>query len=111
VGGWGIILALLGLAHRYLGRATPGLRYLGASAYPFYILHQAAVVGIGYGVIGLPLSIGAKHALLLVSALAATLMAYEVLLRRAWPFCRALGKQALAGLGRHRLRTGEERFG
>ena len=82
VAGWGAIVALLGFAHSRLTHTNAVLEYLKESAFPVYILHQAAVVCIGYGIIQLPLGITVKYALLLVASFAATLAAYELIVKR-----------------------------
>jgi len=82
VAGWGFIVALLGLAHSRLAHTNAVLEYLKESAYPVYILHQAAVVCIGYRIIQLPLGIAAKYALLLAASFAATLAACELVVKR-----------------------------
>jgi len=81
VASWGIIVALLGFTQGHLMRTNALLDYLKESAYPVYLLHQAAVVCIGYRIIQLPLGIAAKYALLLMTSLAATLAAYHFLVR------------------------------
>ena len=57
------------------------LDYFKESAYPVYILHQAAVVCIGYGIIRLSLGMAAKYALLLAASFTATLAAYQFIVR------------------------------
>jgi len=101
--GWGVIVALLGFAQdrlspiskRTLRRTNALLAYLKESAYPVYILHQAAVVGIGYWIIQLPLGIAAKYALLLAASFAATLAAYEFVVRRIPVLRLAFGMKPL----------------
>ena len=41
VAGWCFVVALLGLAHRFLTTSGPALHYLSESAFPVYVLHQA----------------------------------------------------------------------
>jgi hypothetical protein len=82
VGGWGMIVALLGFAYSRLTYTNALLEYLKEAAYPVYILHQAAVVCIGYGIVQLQSGIPLKYALLLVSAFAVTLAAYEFIVKR-----------------------------
>lgn len=82
VAGWGFIVALLGFAHSRLMHTNTVLEYLRESAFPVYILHQAAIVCIGYRVIQLPLGITVKYALLLAASFAATLAAYKFIVRR-----------------------------
>lgn len=44
---WLVILALLGLARRWLERPGPVLAYLNRAIFPYYILHQTLIVVIG----------------------------------------------------------------
>ncbi len=77
VAGWCFVVALLGFAHRSLSFTNPVLDYLAESAFPVYLLHQSAIVIIGYAIIQLRLGITPKFLLLLVSAPAATLFVYH----------------------------------
>ena len=81
VAGWCFVIACLGVARQLLSFTSPSLAYLTESAFPVYILHQAAIVFIGYGVVQLSLGIGAKYALLLGASLLATLSVYHLLVR------------------------------
>jgi len=81
VAGWCFIVALLGFARERLMRPAPVLAYLTESAFPVYILHQIAIVGIGYWLVRLPLGIPAKFTLLLVASVAATLGVYHFVVR------------------------------
>jgi peptidoglycan/LPS O-acetylase OafA/YrhL len=77
VAGWCFVVALLGFARLRLSFTNPTLRYLSESAFPVYLLHQSAIVIIGYAVIQLQLGVIAKFLLLLVTAPAATLLVYH----------------------------------
>ena len=81
VAAWCFVIALLGIARRYLTASTPTLTYLSESAFPVYVLHQAAIVLPGYWIVGLPLGIATKFVLLLLLALAITMSVYHWLVR------------------------------
>jgi uncharacterized protein (DUF2147 family) len=81
VAGWCFVVALLGLARRYFTATGPALAYLSESAFPVYVLHQAAIVLPGYWVVGLPLGIATKYVLLLLLAVAITMGVYHLLVR------------------------------
>ncbi len=81
IAGWCFVVAALGLAHRFLSFRSARLDYLSESAFPVYLLHQSAIVILGYGVVALPLGIAAKLVLLFVLSVAATLLVYHVLVR------------------------------
>jgi uncharacterized protein (DUF2147 family)/peptidoglycan/LPS O-acetylase OafA/YrhL len=81
VAGWCFVVALLGIGRRFFTSSSPVLAYLSESAFPVYVLHQAAIVLPGYWIVGLPLGITAKFVLLLVVSVALTLATYEWLVR------------------------------
>lgn len=81
IAGWCFVLALLGIARRYFTATGPALSYLSESAFPVYLLHQAAIVLPGYWVVGLPLGIATKYLLLLLLAIATTMATYHWLVR------------------------------
>jgi uncharacterized protein (DUF2147 family) len=81
VAGWCFVVALLGIARRYFTATGLALSYLSESAFPVYVLHQAAIVLPGYWIVGLPLGIATKYVLLLVLAVAITMGAYEWIVR------------------------------
>jgi glucans biosynthesis protein C len=49
---WVTLLAMLGSARRHLSTPTRVTPYLTRAAFPVYVLHQTAVVGVGYVVLG-----------------------------------------------------------
>jgi uncharacterized protein (DUF2147 family) len=79
---WCFLVAILGFARQHLNRDATSLPYLAESAFPVYLLHQSAIVLIGYPLIQLPLGIAAKFFLLLVSSVLATLAVYHFVVRR-----------------------------
>jgi peptidoglycan/LPS O-acetylase OafA/YrhL len=83
VAGWCFVLAFLGSAHRFLFFTNRAHRYLVESAFPVYVLHQSAIVLLGYFlVLDLPLGIATKFFLLLALSTAATLAVYQLVVRR-----------------------------
>ena len=81
VAGWCFVVALIGLAHRFLTSSSAALRYLNESAFSVYVLHQAAIVIPGDFLIRLPMGIAAKFVLLLLISAALTLSVYQWLVR------------------------------
>lgn len=81
VAGWCFVIAFLGIARRSQGTSTSVLTYLSESAFPVYVLHQAAIVLPGYLVVGLPLGIATKYVLLLFLSVAITMGTYHWLVR------------------------------
>src|SRR5262249_61252242 len=70
VAGWCFVVALLGIGRRFFASSSPALAYLSESAFPVYVLHQAAIVLPGYFIVRLPLGIAAKFVLLLAVSVA-----------------------------------------
>jgi hypothetical protein len=88
---WTAILAVLGFAHRRLNRPGGAIRYLGPASYPFYILHLPAVVAVGYLAVRWDAAPGPKFLAISAGSLAATLLVYELLVRRIPVVGRLLG--------------------
>jgi uncharacterized protein (DUF2147 family) len=91
VAAWCAVAALLGFARTWRLPDGPWLAYLAESSLPVYVLHQGAIVGIGYWLVQLPLGIAAKFALLVTGSLAATLAVYHVVVRPLPPLRFAFG--------------------
>ena len=81
IAGWCFVVAFFGFARRSLTAPSPALAYLSESAFPVYILHQAAIVVPGYFMVQWSLGIAAKFGLLLLLAVAVTLSVYHWLVR------------------------------
>lgn len=81
VGGFGVIVALVGFALRHLRRGNRLLRYLSESSLAVYILHQAGIVVPGYYLLQLELPVSLKFPLLLALSVVATLSVYHWIVR------------------------------
>ncbi|WP_445376296.1 acyltransferase family protein [Niveispirillum fermenti] len=75
---WCMILAVLGFARRHLNRSGPVLRYLSAGVFPFYIIHQTAIVVAGHMLTPFALSGVAELGLIIAATLTACLATYEL---------------------------------
>jgi uncharacterized protein (DUF2147 family)/peptidoglycan/LPS O-acetylase OafA/YrhL len=82
VAGWCFVVAFAGIARRFATASRPALAYLSESAFPVYILHQAAIVVPGYFIVQLPLGIAVKFTLVLLVSVVLTLAVYQWLVRR-----------------------------
>jgi glucan biosynthesis protein C len=91
VAAWCFVLTLLGHARAWRLPDGPVLAYLAESAFPVYVLHQLAVVVIGYQVVGLAWGVAAKFVVLVVASLAATLATYHLIVRPLPPLRFAFG--------------------
>ncbi|MEU8001296.1 acyltransferase [Catellatospora sp. NPDC049111] len=91
--GWCFVVAILGLLDRRARRrpnTAPGLGrrvylYLALGALPIYVLHQPIVVAVAYHVVSWHAPIAVKYLTLVTIALALTVAAYELLVRRTRP--------------------------
>lgn len=97
IAAWCFVVFILGLARCYLTKPSLGLAYLSRSAFPVYILHQPAIVLIGYWLIQLPIGIAPKFMLLLLLSMAATLSIYQFIVRPLPILCFLLGVKLNSG--------------
>src|SRR4029453_7216217 len=80
VAGWGWNLALLGAAREHVRRPAPP--YLVGSGLAIYILHQPAIIVVGYYlVLPLPLGVWPKFVILVLASMGATVAVYHFLVR------------------------------
>jgi glucans biosynthesis protein C len=79
---WFWVIAFLGLGSRYLNRTSTALQYLSEASYPVYILHFSILAGIGYYIAVLDWPVELKYVTILSLSVAATMLAYEVLVKR-----------------------------
>jgi glucans biosynthesis protein C len=85
---WFVIVALLGLAQRYLNRPSPALTYLTVAIFPYFIVHQTIIIAFGYWITRQ--GVGAVPEFLLVTGVtAAGCAGLHELIRRA-PVLRPL---------------------
>ncbi len=79
---WIWVIAFLGLGHRFLNRTNQVLRYLTEASYPIYILHFLILALIGYYIAGLGWPVELKYLTILSLAVAASVLAYDLLVKR-----------------------------
>jgi peptidoglycan/LPS O-acetylase OafA/YrhL len=79
---WFWILALMGLASKYLTFSTPFLKYANEAVLPFYCLHQPVLLGIGWFVVGAALPDEVKWLIIAASSFVTIMAIYELLIRR-----------------------------
>ena len=80
---WPLMGALLGFAAKYLTGRNRLLAYASDAVLPFYILHQNALLWIGFFVVAWPVPDIVKYLIITSSSFAASLLAYEYLVRRS----------------------------
>jgi Acyltransferase family len=88
VASWSWIVALVGLARCLLRGPHPRLAYVSRSLYPFYMVHQTAIVVIAWLVVSRAGSIAFKAMVIFSAALAVTIGVTEM--ARRWGPARML---------------------
>ena len=79
---WFWVLAIMGYAKHHLQFRNRFLEYANEGIYPFYILHQTAIVAIGFYVIRWPLGPWTQFVVVCLASFAASVLVYEVFVRR-----------------------------
>lgn len=78
---WAAIVAMLGLAQRYLNRSGPLLRFLTEAVFPYYILHQTLIVAVGFWVGGTLLPVWLEAGIIVVATVGGCVMLTEAIKR------------------------------
>ena len=78
---WLAIVAVLGFARRHLNRDNAARRYLTASVFPVYILHQTVIVACAHALKPSHLQPGVEGLLLVLVTASASFLGYEVIRR------------------------------
>jgi peptidoglycan/LPS O-acetylase OafA/YrhL len=78
---WTSLLALIGLADRYLSRPHPALRYLADSSYWIYLSHMPAVILLVALVTTTTLGTASQFGIVTIGSLAASLATYVLFVR------------------------------
>ncbi|MBR0962429.1 acyltransferase family protein [Bradyrhizobium japonicum] len=82
---WIAMAAVLGFARRHLMTADgPVRRYLTDAIFPYYIVHQTAIIVIAHALRGSQLSAGSEAALVISGTALTCLITYEVARRIVW---------------------------
>ena len=89
--GYGCVVGLLGFARRHLAFNRPGLAYLTEASLPIYVLHQLAIVGLGFFVVQSQVGVWAKSVVLLAGSVALTMGVYHLVVRRSRVLAAAFG--------------------
>lgn len=78
---WSVGMAIVGYAGKYLNKEHHWRKYLNEAIYPFYILHQTAIVVVGYYLVNAPMGNGTKAIILISSSLFICIFLYVFLIR------------------------------
>ena len=79
--GWSGVITIIAYGQHYLNRSHKWLASINEGLYPFYILHQTAIIAIGYYVCKLDWSISAKFWTVSLLTLLGCLVFYFLILR------------------------------
>lgn len=79
---WSWILAALGYASAYLNKPSPALSYANEAVYPFYILHQTIIIGLGYALMHSPMGLLPKFLIMAVGTFLIAWVLYAFLITR-----------------------------
>jgi hypothetical protein len=80
---WLCIVAVLGFARRWLTADSPARRYLTDAIFPFYIIHQTAIIMIAHELRGRDLPAWLEATIVIVGTFTACVLSYEVVRRTA----------------------------
>jgi glucan biosynthesis protein C len=82
---WAWVAAIFGFARRHLSNHDgPVRRYLTDAIFPYYIVHQTAIVLVAHGVVKLQLPLTFEAAVLIVATVVSCALTYEVVRRLDW---------------------------
>jgi peptidoglycan/LPS O-acetylase OafA/YrhL len=79
---WFFMVALLGYGRQFLSFTSRFLKYAAGASYPYYILHQTAIVVIGFYVVQWNASVWVKFVTIVVASFVATTILYDLLVKR-----------------------------
>jgi glucans biosynthesis protein C len=80
---WAWLLAIIGFGLRSLNFGTASLEYATEATLPFYILHQPVILTIAFLVVQYQIGMVWKASIIAVTAFGATVLAYELVVRRS----------------------------
>jgi glucan biosynthesis protein C len=102
IASWSMTVSALYLATRFLNFSNKVLQYGNEAVLPFYVIHQPVILIIAFYVLAWTIPTGVKYLFVSTSALIATLVLYELLIRRFKPLRWLFGmktSQPLSWLG------------
>ncbi|WP_049820138.1 acyltransferase family protein [Bradyrhizobium japonicum] len=81
---WLAIAAVLGFARRHLAADGPARRYLTDAIFPYYIVHQTAIIVIAHALRDSGLPVGAEASIVIIGTALACVATYEIVRRIVW---------------------------
>jgi len=82
IASWSMTVSALYLAMRFLNFSNKVLHYANEAVLPFYVTHQPVILIIAFYVLAWDIPTGVKYLFVSTAALIATLVLYELLIRR-----------------------------
>jgi glucans biosynthesis protein C len=79
---WAFLIAICGFASRHLRFSNAFLRYANEAVLPFYILHQAIILTVGFYVLRLNTSLWLEYLIIASISFIVVMALYELLIRR-----------------------------
>ena len=79
---WSWILTILGYSAKYLNRESRVIKYRNRAVYPFYILHQAIIIVIGYALMKTEINYSWKIIIMTTGTFGITWAVYEFIIER-----------------------------
>lgn len=79
---WGMLFAIFGFAVQYLTKGSRWLSYANQAVYPFYILHQTAIIGIIYYIRDWDVNIFTKFVIVVIGTTLSCWILYHFLIRK-----------------------------
>ncbi len=92
---WFWVVGLVGFGMTYLSRTSRLLRYLSDAAYPVYVMHVAAIVSVGYLLLGWQAPLLVKFFVIMAAAFLITFGIYEALIKRVRALRLLFGLRAM----------------
>jgi membrane-bound acyltransferase YfiQ involved in biofilm formation len=81
---WLCMVAVLGFARRWLNTDSRARRYLTNAIFPYYIVHQTAIIMIAHALQSSGLSAGAEAAIVIGGTAITCIVTFEIVRRVAW---------------------------
>jgi membrane-bound acyltransferase YfiQ involved in biofilm formation len=81
---WLCMVAVLGFARRWLNTDSRARRYLTNAIFPYYIVHQTAIIMIAHSLQSSGLSAGAEAAIVIGGTAITCIVTFEIVRRVAW---------------------------
>lgn len=81
---WLCIVAVLGFARRWIAGDSAARRYLTEAIFPYYIVHQTAIIVIAHSLRGSGISAGTEAIIIIAGTMATCIATYEIVRRIGW---------------------------